>query len=109
MPREVKLFGELCRQLGEGPRSFAILNSQGQVEIESMAWSVVPNGIKQAILTWAANPAEAWEPKENWAASRKEIQFADAEGWCVAWAETTDPHYLEEIAREEMRPIFPPE
>jgi hypothetical protein len=109
MPGEVKLFGELCRQLGGGPNCFAILNSQGQVEIESMAWSVVPRDIKQAILTWAANPAEAWEPKENWAASRKAIQFADAKGWCVVWAETTDPRYLEEIAREEMRPTFPPE
>jgi hypothetical protein len=79
------------------------------IDVSRLSGDTIKFGATVTLLTWAANPAEAWEPKENWAASRKAIQFADAKGWCVVWAETTDPRYLEEIAREEMRPTFPPE
>jgi hypothetical protein len=81
--RECRLFGDLCQALAEGPsRAFAILNSQGEVDIESMAWSVVPRDIQSQALvntSWKDFDVETetYPPKAigNWTAWRKPIQF----------------------------------
>jgi hypothetical protein len=54
-PVKCRLFGDLTRFLATGPRAFAVINSQRQVEIESMAWSAIPDAIQQQAVEFASN------------------------------------------------------
>ena len=111
--RECRLFSDLSRALVEGPSSaFAILNSLGEVDIESMSWSVVPRDIQSRVLSdtdWMIFAGEIYPSKTIgiWTVWRKLILFAEAKPWCVVWINTHDPDYAQQMVREETRPIFP--
>ena len=57
-----KLFqGQLLERLMREPSAFAIVNSSGDVDIESMAWSQVPPGVQAAAMEIARRMLAARE------------------------------------------------
>ena len=56
-----KLFNQLLERLMREPSAFAIVNSAGDVDIESMAWSQVPAGVQAAAMEMAQRMLAARE------------------------------------------------
>jgi hypothetical protein len=115
--RECRLFGDLCEALANGPsRAFAILNSQREVDIESMAWSVVPGNIQLQALDDAGwkgfdTETQTYPPKAigKWTAWRRPIRFVSDNPmtWWVVWIKSDDLDDMKKIGSEETRVEFP--
>jgi hypothetical protein len=111
--RECKLFSSLLRELAQGPSAFTLLNSSAQVDIESMAWNIVPENVRdrairvgEKLIRQAGNRQD--ENIQGWTLQFKLIKIVDPDGtWCVISANTDNSDFQAQLAREDVRPIFP--
>ena len=111
----MKLFASLLHYLKEGSSMFAIVDSAGQVDIEAMAWDVVPKEVKEKAMQRGADFSRLAKADDHdqailgWNVHFKLIQIVDPPGrWCVISTDSDDPKYVRDFARENTRPIFPP-
>jgi len=111
--RECKLFSPLLQHLAKGSSAFAILNSSAQVDIESMAWSAVPDDVRQMAvdigskLIAAGASGSRKETILGWTAHFSMIVVVPTFRWCAITAATDDPELAQPLATEDTRPIFP--
>src|SRR6266446_9242361 len=110
--RECKLFSSLLQDLAQGPSAFALLNSSAQIDIESMAWNVVPENVKDKAIGIGAQLIHGTDNNRNaiilgWNVQFKLIRIVEPKRtWCVISADTNDPSSQQKIAQENVRPIF---
>lgn len=111
---ECKLFSSLLHYLTEEPGAFALLNSSAEVDIESMAWSAVPQDLReQAIGAGSKLVSSAGRPNQwsgviqGWKLRCKTIAIIEPEQtWCVISAAPSEAESQVRVAREDARPIF---
>jgi hypothetical protein len=110
--RECKLFSLLLHYL-KGRSASAMLNSRGEVDIEFMGWSAVPQAVKEQAIRIGAdfqNQAAADcldQTILGWKIEFRLVRFADLPAtWCVISASSAEHTCLRDIAHEDARPIF---
>jgi hypothetical protein len=107
--RECKLFSDLCEYLATAPSAYAILDSTGRVDIESMGWTAVPPEIKTRAVEIAQSLIQSgrmdpWEGMvDGWRVAVKFIGEADGKFWCLLTIKTNDPIHAANIAHEATR------
>jgi hypothetical protein len=112
--RECKLFSKLLEHLANGPRAFVVLNSQRQIDLESLGWSALPHDIQQRAVSeaslWMSGRTEyRWSgPVGNdWTVQRTIIQ-PDADSgtrWCTIGVAPRNLSYQSEISRKDSEPF----
>jgi hypothetical protein len=110
--RECKLFSSLLQYLAQGTSAFALLNSSAQIDIESMAWNIVPENVKDEAIRIGAQLIRGADNNRNapilgWNMQFKLIRIVDPKRtWSVISADTDDPSFQQKIAQENVLPIF---
>ena len=112
--REFKLFGDLLLHLAKGPRPFAIVDSGGQVELESTSWKVVSEDVQKRAVSEAAEwiallgaTEKGWSGNlGRWMLPVHRIKLEDGNCWYVGAASSDDRKDQQEIASAERAPIF---
>jgi hypothetical protein len=113
--RECKLFGGLLTYLSECQHNaFAILNSQCQIDIESMGWSAAPAEIRRKAVSAASGWRKAAIKTEEisidgWRVKLQMVSILtpQSQTWrIVTLIPPVGDKSVSDIAREEMRPIF---
>jgi len=106
-----KLFNQLLERLMREPSAFAIVNSAGDVDIESMAWSQVPPGVQAAAMEMAQRMLAAREVSvdRREAVHNCELHIAlitvDNKRWAMVSAASQDPVLQQKFAREDVHPL----
>jgi hypothetical protein len=107
-----KLFkDQLLERLMREPAAFAIVNSAGDVDIESMAWSQVPSGVQAAAMEMAQRMLAAREIPDD---RRETVQncelhvaliTVDNKRWAMVSAASQNPVLQQKFAREDVHPL----
>ena len=109
--RECRLFGRLVEKLGKGPSAYAILNSESDVDIESMGWSQLPSEVRMTAVDMASRLISS----DRIETVRREtlrdcvldigIITVDDTRWGLISVKPRDQTLLRSIAHECTRPI----
>jgi hypothetical protein len=115
--RECKLFRDLLKYLEMGSGAYVGLDSQGQIDLESVGWSVVPLDIRQQAVTeglaWirslpkptgdekSSQQIGLWIVKRNIVASLRGDKF-----WCLVQVTARAQTDKDRISAEEAKMIL---
>jgi hypothetical protein len=110
--RECKLFGKLLEHLARGPIAFAVLNSKGHVDIESLGWSAVPIDIRAQAVSGASKWMSSHKADQRtgaiagWSVLRTAFAFGNGVAGCVVALNPRDVIQLSHIGREDTTPLL---
>lgn len=112
--RECRLFKQLSDFLSGRSPAFAILNSHGVVDIESMCWQAVPDDVRQSAVSSAPQYQSQHRDSpiswmiESWTIKCRPIFLTDGKEltWLVIEIYNDDPEYIRRFAYEDQRPRF---
>jgi len=110
--RKFRLFGALLEALKREPPAYAILNSAGDADIESMGWSEVPAGVRSTAVEMAQKLLAARGIADDERASVDDCKLhigiitANDTRWAMVSVAPEDPVLQRNIAREETRPLY---
>lgn len=108
-----RLFRDFIRRLAREPSAYAILNSEGVVDIESMAWSEVPPSVREAAarLTLKLISSDKIQDARNLVVDSCTLHICiitvNSARWGMVSVEPAlhDGELQSKIAREETRPL----
>jgi hypothetical protein len=109
--RQCKLFGQLLKYLTREPAAYAILNSAGDVDIESMGWSEVPSQVRATAVERAFKLMKAKDIADDQRVSVGDCDLhigiitVSGTRWGMVSVAPRDPVLQRNIAREETRPL----
>ena len=109
MRTEFKLFKPLLDRLADGnrPISFALLNSRGQIDIESVSWAMLPTQIQQEALAAATEKIRnaelgSWTSEfDNWQIQVETIwpqSDKSRKTWAIVYAYPSDDERFTQYA-----------
>lgn len=100
--------------LVKGPHPFAIVDSGGHLELESISWKVVPEDVQKRAVSEAAKWIASPEATDNgwsgnfgrWKLQVNQIDFKHGNCWYVVAASSDDREDQSEIAEAETDSPF---
>lgn len=117
---ECKLFGTLLTLLQKEPSAYAILNSRGDVDIQSMGWPQLPPGDRASAVEMArgmmglgtsqrrASKKVEYERKETVGDCKIHVGIiivGTSMHWAMVSVASQDPAVQRLVAREETHPL----
>jgi hypothetical protein len=109
--RECKLSYDMLEVLRKMKGAFAILNSKGEADIESLGWSTISPEIRGAAMIQLAKKVKlgergVWSGKYGDCTMAAHAVLVDQKTWCIVGLTPTTSDAIRRIAQEETRPII---
>jgi hypothetical protein len=109
--RECKLSHDMLELLMKTKGAFAMLNSNGEVDIESVGWATISPEIRRPAVMQLAKQIKLgkhgpWSGKYGDCTMSGRAISADQKTWCIVELNPTASDAIRQIAQEETRPII---